>query len=247
MVHRNINLKNLEGEVWKPMVGHKDVYHVSNMGRVKRLNGYSVSNRINKKTGKPYRQTLIKFSEKILVGTLNKKNYVTIHLGYNRDTDTTSKTKKFSILVHREVAKSFIDNPHDLPQINHINGNTYDNNVSNLEWSDNTYNQHHRYEVLKKEKTIINVNKDRVVKVHKYDKFGKLLKTYDSISEAAKENNTTTGNICKVDRGYRMTASGFVWKVDKKSRYQRYRHDGKERGIKRNYQQEIDVNENHEG
>lgn len=233
MIHRNTNLNDLEGEVWKPMVGHEKIFHISNMGRVKRLEGYSVSNRINKKTGKPYKQTYIRLGEKILVGTLNKKNYVTIHLGYNRDTDPTSKTKKFSILVHREVAKSFIPNPQNLPQINHINGNTYDNNVSNLEWCDNDYNQKHRYEILNREKTIINVNKDRVVKVHKYDKSGKLLKTYDSISEAAKENNTTTGNICKVDRGYRMTAGGFVWKVDKKSRRERYRHDGKQRGVNR--------------
>ena len=233
MIHRNTNLKNIEGEVWKPMVGHKNIFHVSNMGRIKRLEGYTVSNRVNKKTGKPYKQTYIRIDEKILVGTLNKKNYVSIHLSYNDDMSTTSKTKRLSVLVHREVAKSFMVNPNNLPQINHINGITHDNRIENLEWCDNTYNQHHRYEVLKKEKTIINVNKDRVVKVHKYDKFGKLLKTYDSISEAAKENNTTTGNICKVDRGYRMTASGFVWKVDKKSRRERYRYDGKQRGVNR--------------
>jgi hypothetical protein len=234
MVHRNTDLKDLEGELWKPMVGHENVFHISNMGRVKRLEGYSVSNRINKKTGKPYKQTYIKISEKILVGTLNKKNYVTVHLSYNSDTTPTSKVKSVPILVHREVAKCFITNSNNLPQINHINGIPYDNNISNLEWCDNDYNQKHRYEVLNKEKTIIGVNKDRVVKVHKYDKFGKLLKTYDSITDAAKENNTTTGNICKVDRGYRMTAAGFIWKVDKKSRSERYRHDGKQRGIKRN-------------
>lgn len=230
MVHRNKDLKDIDGEVWKPMIGHENTFHVSNMGRVKRLGGFTVSNRVSKKTGKPYKQTLIKIDEGILVGSLNKKNYVSIHLSYNDDMCTTSKVKRLSVLVHREVAKSFIPNPNNLPQINHINGITHDNRMENLEWCDNTYNQHHRYEVLKKEKTIINVNKDRVVKVHKYDKFGKLLKTYDSITDAAKENNTTTGNICKVDRGYRMTAGGFVWKVDKKSRYQRYRHDGKQRG-----------------
>ena len=230
MVHRNKDLGNLEGEIWKPMVNHETVFHVSNIGRVKRLEGFTISNRVSKKTGKPYKQTLIKIDESIMLGTLNKKNYVTIHLSYNDDLDKTSKVKKFSILVHREVAKSFLPNPTNLPQINHINGVTYDNTLSNLEWCDNTYNQMHRYDILNKEKTIINVNKDRIVKVHKLDPFSKILKTYDSISEAAKENNTTTSNICKVDSGKRMTAGGYSWKVDSDSRKERYRQDGNIRG-----------------
>lgn len=230
MIHRNKDLKDLEGEVWKPMVNHETIFHVSNMGRVKRLEGFTISNRISKKTGKPYKQTFIKIDESIMLGTLNKKKYVSMHLSYNTDFDPMSKVKKFSILVHREVAKAFLLNPNNLPQINHINGNTYDNTLSNLEWCDNTYNQIHRYDILHKEKTIISVNKDRIVKVHKLDGFGKILKTYDSISEAAKENNTTTGNICKVDSGKRMTAGGYSWKVDVNSRKQRYRQDGKLRG-----------------
>ena len=235
MVHTNKDLKDLEGEIWKPVVGLESIFSISNMGRTKRLEGFSISNRLSKKTGKPYKQTLNKINEGILVGTLNKKKYVSIHLSYNNDTDTTSKSKRLSVLVHREVAKAFIPNPNNLPQVNHINGITYDNRVENLEWCDNTYNQYHRYEILNKEKTIIGVNKDRIVKVHKLDKLGNVLKTYDSITQAAKENNTTTGNICKVDSGKRITAGGFGWMVDEETRKQRYRQDGKVRGENRKY------------
>lgn len=45
--------------------------------------------------------------------------------------------------VHRLVAKAFIPNPEHLPQINHIDGNTMNNHVSNLEWCDAYTNAMH--------------------------------------------------------------------------------------------------------
>lgn len=54
--------------------------------------------------------------------------------------------KTFSI--HRLVAIYFIPNPNNLPWVNHIDGNTYNNDISNLEWCTPTENEIHSIKVL---------------------------------------------------------------------------------------------------
>lgn len=48
-------------------------------------------------------------------------------------------------LVHRLVGEAFIDNPNQLDQINHIDRNTQNNRVENLEWCDAKSNVHYSY------------------------------------------------------------------------------------------------------
>lgn len=54
------------------------------------------------------------------------------------------------IWLHRLVAATFIENPENKLQVNHIDGNKHNNAVSNLEWVTNSENQRHRIDILGK-------------------------------------------------------------------------------------------------
>ena len=51
-------------------------------------------------------------------------------------------------LVHRLVAMTFIPNPDNLPEVDHIDHNPQNNQVSNLRWVTHQTNIHHSYETM---------------------------------------------------------------------------------------------------
>lgn len=72
---------------------------------------------------------------RILKQQTNDRGYKVVRVTINR--------KKYTFKPHREVAKAFIPNPENKPQVNHINGNKNDNRVANLEWCTNQENADH--------------------------------------------------------------------------------------------------------
>ena len=65
--------------------------------------------------------------------------------GYHRIALVDQNGERRMWLVHRLVAMTYIDNPRGLPFVNHINGDTVDNRVENLEWCDAKGNAVHAY------------------------------------------------------------------------------------------------------
>lgn len=81
-----------------------------------------------------------KRGKKLKSRTDGKGNYMQVGLCHK------GKPKLF--LTHRLVAIHFIDNPENKPEVNHIDGNKKNNNLSNLEWVTRSENKKHSYHVL---------------------------------------------------------------------------------------------------
>ena len=111
-------------EVWKEIKGYNGIYQVSNIGRVKSKTQYC-KGRLG--SGKQ--------NGRVLKQQKCYKGYLRVSLSFNK--------VRFNTGVHRLVALSFIDNPLNKPQVNHINGIKTDNTVENLEWCTNKENQIH--------------------------------------------------------------------------------------------------------
>lgn len=75
---------------------------------------------------------------------------VAVNRGYGVVTICAGNGARKMHLVHRLIAKTFIANPDNKPQINHKDGNPLNNSVDNLEWATRSQNQIHRYDVLKR-------------------------------------------------------------------------------------------------
>ena len=97
-------IKNMDGEEWRDLPELQGEYQVSNLGRVKRVKG----------------------AERLVKLTTQRNGYVYVTLWLN------STTKCFK--TSRLVAKAFIPNPDNLPEVDHLNTDKQNNTVSNLEW-----------------------------------------------------------------------------------------------------------------
>lgn len=110
--------------IWKIVEGTNDLVIISNNGKVKALPRYA-------KTGNGER--FIK--EKELKISIYPNGYCFFRF------NLSNKTKCF--LLHRELAKAFIEKPNGKDFINHKNGIKSDNSLNNLEWCSGSENIQH--------------------------------------------------------------------------------------------------------
>lgn len=130
--------------------------------------------------------------------------------------------------VHRLVAMAFIPNPENKPEIDHINTNRTDNRVENLHWVSHKENfanpisrknlkhpmsHETREQISNKHKGLwIGGKSPRAKEIVQLTKDGKMIKIWESISDAGRFLNVNRGNISKCLKGQLKTAYGFKWK-----------------------------------
>lgn len=168
---------------WKDVVGYEGLYLVSNQGDVLSL-PRSVETR--NRSGPITQHRRAKMLKPHLRGR-KKLMYPAVHLSKD------GKSTVFSL--HRLVAKAFIPNPDNLPEVNHKDENSMNCNVENLEWCDRQYN--------------IDYSKSK--RVEQYLN-GEKIAEYKSIAYASKITGISRRNINNALGKWSKTAGGFEWK-----------------------------------
>ena len=188
-------------EMWKAIEGTDGRYEVSNTGKV-RSNNYLGH-------GKQQELSLAK----------DQKGYLRVRI-YK---DGSRQTVK----VHREVAKAFIPNPENKPEVNHKDGDKENNHVENLEWATPSENTTHAYDSGLKEKTrawcrqmgstsgraaLAKEREKRKTPITATRLSDGAVFEFTSQAEAAEKTGTPQPNIHKVLKGSRKSANGFTFK-----------------------------------
>lgn len=163
------------------------IYEVSNLGRVRSVDRYDYMHRNKCKRF---------LKGQVLKPAKNKHGYLTVALSY--------KGEKLRRQVHRLVAMAFIPNPEDKPEVNHKNLNKEDCAISNLEWVTTEENRQHALRA-----GAWNPANWRSKKIYLIDKFNRPVKSFKSISEAARKLNLKDSNISKVCKGERSHTGGY--------------------------------------
>lgn len=117
-----------DDEYWKAIPGYNSLYFASNKGRIKSVD-MECQNTGRDSNGNP--ATRVHYGKFLSCKKLTKKGYMRANL----------LNKCFQ--WHRLIAMTWIPNPDNKPQVNHIDGNKTNNNVDNLEWCSNQHNRDH--------------------------------------------------------------------------------------------------------
>ena len=178
-------------EIWKTAVSDGEIYEglykVSNFGKILSLN---------------YRNT---GRAELMNPAEDKDGYLVVHLRKNGEYKTCK--------VHRLVAETFLENPENLPQVNHKDENKTNNFVflnkdgtvnkkkSNLEWKSPKDNDNHGT----RNERIAKALSKRVIQL---SLSGDFIKEWPSTQECGR-NGFNQGSVVDCCRGEQKTHKGF--------------------------------------
>lgn len=162
----------IQSELWMDIDGFEGFYQVSSEGRVKSFQQNTITGRLLKpKTDKDgYKEVC-----------LHKDGH------------------QYMRKVHRLVGIAFIDNPNNLPMINHIDEDKSNNNIDNLEWVTPKENCNHGTAIER----MISTKGSRPFRCIETGKI------YTNQHEFAREVNSSQQAVYHVLKGDYKTTMGF--------------------------------------
>ena len=167
-------------EIWKEIDGYDGFYEVSNTGEI----------RSYKKTGK-------NGCGKLLVHSITR--------GYHSVALCDGRGKKKTELVHRLVARAFVENAKGYNEVNHKDENKDNNNADNLEWCSRTYNMAYKTARIRQ-----GISLGKPIEQLTLD--GIRIAIYSSPETAGKLLDIDSSSIHKCCKHKRESAGGYFWK-----------------------------------
>lgn len=165
-------LKDYDDEIFLPVKGYEEFYIVSNYGKIISLH-------------KRHYLKQVKLN-------VNYKGYL--------EFEARANGKRLHTFAHRFVAITFIENPNDLQQVNHIDCNKINNHVSNLEWVNAHQNIDHAL-------------KNNLMIAHKGSKCGASSLDESQVKEIKNEfkKGVYRGQLVHLSKKYNVTKSCLIY------------------------------------
>lgn len=182
-------------EIWKPIPNYEGFYEASTLGNIRSVCRTII---LKGRNGEP-RPSL--FKGKMLKQAVEVKNRFNWKPRKYVVLSKNGVTKRF--YVHRLIAITFIPNTKNKPDINHKDGDPFNNVVENLEWVTSLENLQHAFK-----NHLIHTQKQ----VAQYDNATQeLITTYVSEAEACRAVGVSQGKIGRAIRR-NGTCKGYKWK-----------------------------------
>ena len=124
--------------------------------------------------------------------------------GYLKHCLSEHNKRKF-LFLHRIIATAFIDNPGKKPQVNHIDENKLNNDLSNLEWCTAKENLIHGTRTKR-------AAEKRFKKVIQLDLNDNVLNEFESMTQAEKKTGVLLKYISRCCNGRSKSAGGYKWR-----------------------------------
>lgn len=187
-------------EIWKDIKGYEGLYQVSNLGNVKSMDRFVAQNNNGKMVNTLYKGKQLKKHK-------NNK-YLNVHLSKNGIGEWK--------LIHRLVAEAFLEKENDKNIINHIDNNTTNNNIDNLEWTTYKGNMQHASKQGRMHCNIKNLKKAQESRKKAIIAIkGNEVLRFESATEAEKAgfNHRHISSCCNKKYGCK-THKGYEWRWD---------------------------------